>query len=134
MLTNQILHTIQPSQLIIFNYLNFSFKGNIMTLSYNMGLISGALAAYVLEKFLGQVKSRPCAILTKHEIFLDSRNATTKSAITRMVSTISTTTVAQTVGVLGGAIATQSSTTTWASTLLNSTINSFNSTTISNEI
>ncbi|XKL69649.1 hypothetical protein PGB90_007418 [Kerria lacca] len=34
--------------------------GNIMTLSYNIGLTGGALAAYMLEKFLGPTKIKPC--------------------------------------------------------------------------
>lgn len=31
-----------------------------MTLSYNIGLTGGALAAYMLEKFLGPTKIKPC--------------------------------------------------------------------------
>lgn len=63
-----------------------------MTLSYNVGLTGGALAAYMLEKFLGPTKLRPCTIISvKIENTEDvNLNYTTKS-ISRITTAISTT-------------------------------------------
>jgi hypothetical protein len=66
--------------------------GNIMTLSYNVGLTGGALAAYLLEKLLSPSKLRPCHIqlaggtIPKIEKTMlgDFRNSTLKPHINKL--------------------------------------------------
>lgn len=62
-----------------------------MTLSYNVGLTGGALAAYLLEKLLGPAKLKPCSIPSvKTERVVDLNNFTTKP-ITRVATMLTTT-------------------------------------------
>lgn len=44
----------------IYNKKTFKFAGNIMTVSYNVGLTAGSLVAYLLDAMLGPQVPTPC--------------------------------------------------------------------------
>ncbi|XP_065204229.1 equilibrative nucleoside transporter 4 isoform X2 [Planococcus citri] len=101
--------------------------GNIMTLSYNVGLTGGALAAYLLEKLLGPAKLKPCTIPSVKTV-LEAHNITTKQ-ITKVTAVITTTIATHVVKELSTAPTTMAS----ILSILPNATSAFNAT-INNEI
>ncbi len=100
-----------------------------MTLSYNVGLTGGALAAYLLERLLGPAKLKPCKLLHSVEKLVDFKNVSSKSII-RAVTTLSTTAVVH----MTTEMTTVLPTTTVAYVLLNSTSVPLDHTIFDNEV
>ena len=100
-------------------YLNFVFSGNIMTLSYSLGLTGGSAIAYLLDSWLGPMVD-PCSPLNATAFV--SPNQTVDHLFTHELTTLMNTTLSTTT-LLPSNTTTLSSTTTLTSTL-STTVNS----------
>lgn len=99
--------------------------GNMMTLSYNVGLTAGSLIGYVFESMLGPQLINPCPSYpyiplppasTNGSIFSTSILTTTVSAATTILSTSSS--LSTSIGSISSSSSAMSSTTTAASALV----------------
>lgn len=66
-----------------------------MTLSYNVGLTGGALAAYLLEKLLGPTRLKSCNLIPGRSDRIPELRNFTSRPITQIATALSTTTISK---------------------------------------
>jgi len=104
--------------------LEIALAGNIMTLSYNLGLTTGSLVAYLLDRTIGSAENVDCVMMPQVISFPTTSTATpanatsalynlTVAAATTVATTLSTGLTASTTQLV-----TEAATSTAASTLV----------------